>query len=375
MRILVLEPCGLHVGFLGCYGNDWIATPNLDRLAAEGVVFDQHLVDRPELSLDTPLSQRSAGSGRYAWPGTELASSCEHTLPGPIGCRRLTCPTWHDFSAAGGAIRQWQDSDAPVFWLEGPSLLPPWSLPEDMLGVYCEGEGDDDDEDIAPWPDPPLGPAVLSADDLVRLQDTYAAVVTYWDALLGNLLDELRREGRLDELTLCVTSRAGLSLGEHGAIGLAGPQLHDELIHVPLLLRLPQTTKAGLRISALTQPVDLLPTFGDLLGVPVGDVHGFSLRPLILGSAQQLRPYACAALRLGEEEQWLLRTPEWALHLPIAPAGAAARLFVKPDDRWEVNDVSTRQPEAVDRLESTLRHFAKDVCQPGRFIYPPVHVD
>src|SRR5438094_626669 len=47
MKILVLEARGLHLGFLGCYGNNWIATPNLDRVAAEGVVFDRHFHDCP----------------------------------------------------------------------------------------------------------------------------------------------------------------------------------------------------------------------------------------------------------------------------------------------------------------------------------------
>src|SRR5258708_22028059 len=49
MRILVLNTFGFHLGYLGCYGNDWIATPNLDRLAAEGIVFDRHFVRVPDI--------------------------------------------------------------------------------------------------------------------------------------------------------------------------------------------------------------------------------------------------------------------------------------------------------------------------------------
>ena len=69
MKILVLEPTGLHTAFLGCYGNDWVATPNLDRFAADGIVFDQHFVERPDHSPDLGLLERSAGTGRYFWPG------------------------------------------------------------------------------------------------------------------------------------------------------------------------------------------------------------------------------------------------------------------------------------------------------------------
>src|SRR5438128_6733939 len=48
MNILVLHINGLHLGYLGCYGNEWVQTPNLDRLAAEGIVFDQHYADQPD---------------------------------------------------------------------------------------------------------------------------------------------------------------------------------------------------------------------------------------------------------------------------------------------------------------------------------------
>ena len=59
------------------------------------------------------------------------------------------------------------------------------------------------------------------------------------------------------------------------------------------------------------------------------------------------------------EPQSLLRTGEWALHLP--GTGGPARLYLKPDDRWEVNDVAGRQPEVVERLEATLHGFAAAV--------------
>src|SRR5688572_25062845 len=48
MRAIVLSMRGCHLAYLGCYGNTWVSTPALDRLAAAGVVFDQHLADVPE---------------------------------------------------------------------------------------------------------------------------------------------------------------------------------------------------------------------------------------------------------------------------------------------------------------------------------------
>src|SRR5947209_4558655 len=48
MRAIVFVLRGCPAGWLGAYGNEWVATPNLDRLAAEGVVFDSHISDRPD---------------------------------------------------------------------------------------------------------------------------------------------------------------------------------------------------------------------------------------------------------------------------------------------------------------------------------------
>src|SRR5947209_6725045 len=56
MKALVLELADLHLGYLGCYGNEWVATPALDRFAAQGVVFDQHFAGW-------------LGAGREPWTG------------------------------------------------------------------------------------------------------------------------------------------------------------------------------------------------------------------------------------------------------------------------------------------------------------------
>src|SRR5437867_5016313 len=69
MKVLVLILDRLPLGFLGCYGNDWIDTPGLDRLAAEGVVFDRHYSDCPEPAA----AHRAWRTGRYALPPLEGA--------------------------------------------------------------------------------------------------------------------------------------------------------------------------------------------------------------------------------------------------------------------------------------------------------------
>src|SRR5947208_1401414 len=69
MRVLVLVIDRLPLGYVGCYGSDWVETPALDRLAAEGVVFDQHHADRP----DAAGARRAWRTGRYHFPSPDAA--------------------------------------------------------------------------------------------------------------------------------------------------------------------------------------------------------------------------------------------------------------------------------------------------------------
>jgi len=86
-----------------------------------------------------------------------------------------------------------------------------------------------------------------------------------------------------------------------------------------------------------------------------------SLWPLIRGQVDALRPFAVSFLRVGEHESWLLRTPTQALHVPIAPdEHVKPQLFLKPEDRWEVNDLFQQQLETAEELTITLRTFVEN---------------
>ena len=66
-------------------------------------------------------------------------------------------------------------------------------------------------------------------------------------------------------------------------------------------------------------------------------------------------------MKLGEREEWALRSSDWAFILPIAQAAKdpvrGPQLYVKPDDRWEVNNVLQHHLELGERFEAVLREF------------------
>ena len=98
MSVIVFALNGLPAGWLGAYGNDWVGTPHLDRLAAEAVTFDRHISDRPEpaaarrawLGVEEPLpptpSPKKGGGARSGAAGaapSEAASANEPPLAHP----------------------------------------------------------------------------------------------------------------------------------------------------------------------------------------------------------------------------------------------------------------------------------------------------
>ncbi len=220
-------------------------------------------------------------------------------------------------------------------------------------------------EPVPPFADPPTGPFDRADPDAWDwLHKTFAAVVTKLDAELGALFDLLRERGLVERAALLVTSDYGYPLGEHGQIGLHRPWLHEELVHLPLILRLPNAEQAGRRVSGYTQPPDVFPTLHALLGsTPTADANGFNLLPLARGQEESRRAFACTQLDLGNAAEIALRTNDSALLVPtLVPDGDPPReplLYEKPDDRWEVNNVRRGNIDRADELEARLRATIK----------------
>lgn len=452
MRALVISVRGFHLGYLGCCGNEWISTPALDRLAADGIVFDQHITDVPEAAA----ARRAWRSGRYQVPALDPDAASRPRGPDLIeelrrhGVRTVLIadgsrPLPEDFvagwdrvdvvhslageatfleqtlEAARIALTQLARLDRWLLWVDLATLLPPWEVPAEFSDPYfqeledeeelAEDEEEDIDEEdkppdeespgvefvdiedgeeeglppgfekdaekeedegpLTPWWNP--APGFLDTEDdtdFLRLQSSYAAAVSFVDAAIDSLLSELAGLGLADDCLVVLTSDHGQALGEHGLVGPYRPWLHDELVHVPLLLRLPAGLAGkgevrNVRVPALTQTPDLMPTLLEAFGLPSpAEVQGHSLLPLVRAEAEGVRDCAWIGLRLGGAAEWGLRAPGWAFLLPAPSAPGDPRrerqLYVKPDDRWEVNDVLQHHLDRADAFEQTLSEMMND---------------
>lgn len=125
-----------------------------------------------------------------------------------------------------------------------------------------------------------------------RFGETYEAEIAAADAVVGELLGELRRRGLYDRALIVLLSDHGEGLEDHLEEG-HGIFLYREALQVPLLVKLPGNFRAGAAVTAPAQLIDVAPTILAALGRPVPDgVRGVSLLPAIDGEAPDRAVYA-----------------------------------------------------------------------------------
>lgn len=125
-----------------------------------------------------------------------------------------------------------------------------------------------------------------------ELRANYYAVVALCDFLLGELLDYFDRHDLWKDTALVLTTDHGFLLGEHDFWAKNRMNLYEEVAHIPLFVAHPTAGEPGGRRAALTQTIDLAPTFLDLFGAPIPvEMEGRSILPVLQGD-QQLRAAA-----------------------------------------------------------------------------------
>ena len=110
-----------------------------------------------------------------------------------------------------------------------------------------------------------------------RLRALYDGEIEFWDGHFGQLIEDLKRRGLYDDMTIVVTSDHGEEFCDHGGFW-HGVTLYDEQIRVPLFVKLPRGERAGTVVRHWVQSIDLMPTLLSRFGLEVPDgVQGGSL--------------------------------------------------------------------------------------------------
>jgi len=143
---------------------------------------------------------------------------------------------------------------------------------------------------------PPKGP--VSDETARELIHGYYACVSYTDAQIGKLLEELERLELADNTIVVLWSDHGWNLGEHTL--WCKHSCYETSMRIPLLIRVPGVT-TGQRSSALVEAIDLYPTLSELCGLAIPEhVQGRSLAPLLTNPDQTWKEFAIGRYQKGD---------------------------------------------------------------------------
>ena len=187
-----------------------------------------------------------------------------------------------------------------------------------------------------------------------RAASAYDAEIAYADSQLGRLLEGLQRRRPGEPLLVVVTADHGESLGEHGE-PTHSLFVYDATQRVPLLLVLPDGSRAGERSAAPVCVTDVAPTVLDVLGLPA-DLMPRARAPSLLSSAaapDDERAIALETLAPFHEHHWQpLRGLVWH-GLKLVDA-TRPELYALADDPREEHDRAAEDPAGVATLRGRL---------------------
>lgn len=200
------------------------------------------------------------------------------------------------------------------------------------------------------------GEKTLSAADIEQLRAYYDGQLRAIDDEIGKLLDRLKESGLYERSTIVLTADHGDGFMEHGFISHSTTP-YDELVRVPLIVKLPGNEHAGQVVKEQVRLIDVMPTLLELVGAeaPAG-MAGCSLVPLIRSGAAldpDCRTAVSEVHREDGEPILALRTERYKF---IYQADAPAELYDLALDPGETRNRAESSPdEAQPFSELALR--------------------
>jgi arylsulfatase A-like enzyme len=331
-NILLIFPDQLRAQALGCMGNPDVRTPNLDRLAAEGILFRQTLANTPvccparanlltgkyahrngmianDLRLresETTLAEflRQAGyrtgfigkwhldGGKrlpgFVPPGSRrqgfefwAANECSHThfdtqyfrdTNTPIPIQKFEAEAWTDIAIE--FLHETRDQPFFLMIAMGPPH-DPYGAPEKYMKMY-------DPKRLKLRRNWVEGIKGAGREEIAA----YYAATTAVDDQVGRLIQALKDTNRAQDTIVLVTSDHGDMLGSQGARLKRKPW--EESIRVPGILRYLRSVKPEQRLETLLTHVDIAPTLLALCGLSIpSEMQGSDLSRIVLGKSKK----------------------------------------------------------------------------------------
>jgi arylsulfatase A-like enzyme/predicted Zn-dependent protease len=289
--IIVISVDTLRADRLPAYGYKNVHTPAIDRLAADGVVFERALSHSPQtlpahaalLSGRLPFETGVRNNvGFMIKPGERLLPQLlrerGYATGGIVSSFVLRKETGlaQGFDFFDGEMPAAPDTSIGQVQRAGmasEALAERWlaSIGSSRVFLFLHLY-----EPHKPYTPP----------DRFAEYDPYDGEIAYADEIIGKFVRYLKSHQLYDRSTIVLLSDHGEGLGDHGeqAHGLF---LYDEAIRVPLIIKQEGNGGAGRRVTDVVQHIDLVPTILDLVKAPdPGQLRGRSLKPLLDGTGR-----------------------------------------------------------------------------------------
>lgn len=178
-----------------------------------------------------------------------------------------------------------------------------------------------------------------------QLRKHYASCVSYADAQVGKILQQLKDSGQDENTIVILWGDHGWHLGEHAIWGKHS--LFEESLRSPLIVHYPGMKSAGISTNAIVETLDIFPTLCDLTGIEKPSfTQGVSLRSLL--ESQEADGHAAAAY-IGNAKT--IRTDDYRLTLH---KDGYVELYDEKSKERENNNVAESKPEIVAELKTLL---------------------
>ncbi|SOE19641.1 arylsulfatase [Spirosomataceae bacterium TFI 002] len=197
---------------------------------------------------------------------------------------------------------------------------------------------------------------------------TYAAMITYLDEQVGELVQKLKDNGQYENTLIIFTSDNGPSYAggaptKHfqsgkpysAEYGRAKGFVFEGGIRVPMIAAWPRKIKAGSKSDHISAFYDVMATFADISKVEAPSNDGISFLPTLLGKKQKQHEYLFWEFT-GYNGQQAIRKGDWkAIRIGIMKGEMGIKLFDLSKDPLELNDIANRNPKVVKEMERIFR--------------------
>lgn len=307
----------LRADHLHCYGYERETSPNIDKLALEGALFEQNYAQGPNTVLSVPTYM----TGKYfpafyqdpfflgIWllrsPAEDEKTISTIFNDNGYSTGMFSASPWFtkdsrlaksfdtfdtlsksyelengDFRNANPSLFTWMNDhiEKPFFlYVHTLDAHEPRGEHNTFKTWVDESFPEQRDRELRNWSGSPFNNA-----DISHIRDLYDGGVAYADYTVGEIVSHLEKLGIRDNTLIIISSDHGEVLAEDGVtLGHPGHQYFDDLLHVPLILSGTGIPK-NKRISTRTQNIDIVATLVDWLKLDTNSTNdGTTLVPLL----------------------------------------------------------------------------------------------